>query len=252
MERNARFESDRIGSLAVKLAWPQLEILRDDVSDIQVLTAGDEHSVSELKVYEKEGTLCVEQPAYGFSIKINSGKWLQVLIRLPASWRGAVDAGTVSGLLNAHGLTGREIRLDTVSGDLRAMAVEGVNVSFKTISGDIKLGGVTCEKLSLRTVSGDTDLQGGVFRQARATTVSGRIALECSKPFERVDVTSVSGDVAIRAPMDKVNAVLHSVSGHIHTSNVSLADNGAAVHVSGVSADLSVINTSANGHKGGA
>lgn len=243
MEKNLSFSVDAIQSIVVKLAWPQLEIFSDEIEAIQVLAAGDEHTVTELKVFEKEGRLTVEQPTYGLSMDIMNGKWMQVCIRLPKKWQGSVDASTISGLFSARGLRGRDIVLDTVSGDLRAMAIDGVMVSLKTVSGDIKAGGVTGEKLSLRSISGDMDVQGSAFKSIRTTSVSGDSSLEFTQPFERVDATTVSGDVVIRVPLDRVNATLRSVSGRIRTTGVELTSEGAQVHITGVSADLSLINT---------
>lgn len=243
MEKNVRFEADQIQGLTVKLAWPQLEIFSDDVKDIQVLAAGDEHTVTELKVFEKDGRLCVEQPTYGLSMDIVNGKWMQVCIRIPQTWQGSVDASTISGLLNVRGMRGRDLQLDTVSGDLHAMSLDGLTVALKTVSGDIKAGGLAGDKLSLRSISGDMSIQGSAFKTIRATTVSGETSLELTQPFEKVEVTSVSGDVGIRVPMDKVDAVLRTVSGRIRTSGIALSDDGALVHITGVSADLSVINT---------
>lgn len=243
MERNLSFAPSSIQNLVVKLAWAQLEMFTDEVEEIQVLIAGDDRTVSELKVSEKEGRLLVEQPTYGLSMDIVSSKWMQVCLRIPRAWRGGVDASTLSGLLSARGLRGGDLVLDTVSGDLRALDMEGITLTLRTVSGDLKAGGLSSDKLALRTVSGDIHIQGSCCRQVKATAVSGTQVMEFAKPFDRVDVTAVSGDVSLRVPCAKLEALLRSVSGRIRTTNVSLGEGGPLVKITGVSADLEVINT---------
>ena len=243
MEKNLCFDIASVQQLIVKLAWAQLEIIGDDVEDIQVLAAGDEHTVSELRVFQKENRLVIEQPQYGISMNITNGKWMQVCIRVPKAWKGAVDANTISGLLNIRGVSGGDITLDTVSGDLRAMDIAAISLSLRTVSGDILGGGIKGDKLNLRTISGNVNLMSMAFLQVRSNAVSGRQQMEFVQPFDRVDITAVSGDVTLHVPMDKLETLLRSVSGRIRTSGVSLVQDAPSVHITGVSADLEVVCT---------
>ena len=243
MEKNLCFEAPSVQQLIVKLAWAQLELLTDDVEDIQVLAAGDEHTVSELRILFKDGRLIVEQPQYGLSMDLINGKWMQVCVRIPKSWRGLVDAHTISGLLNTRGVAGGDITLETVSGDLRALSVTAVSMYLRTVSGNIKGGGLSGERLSLRTISGNVDLMAIDFQTVKSNAVSGQQKMEFAKPFARVDVTAVSGDVTLHVPMDKLDAALRSVSGRMRTSGVFLVDDAPAVRINGVSADLEVACT---------
>ncbi len=243
MEKNASFPKDNISELYCRLTWAQLELLADDVQEIQVLASGDDQSVADLRIEERDGRLVIEQPPFVFSLNFITHKWTQVCIRVPKDWRGVIDAHTVSGLLNCRGLKGTEVTLDTVSGDLRAMAVSTEGLSLRTVSGDMKCGDLRGERMSLRTVSGDARLQSIAFEQVRVSGVSGDVWLEFRAPFARVDANTVSGDVELLVPMDSLDASLKAVSGRIHTSGVTLKDGGSSVRCGAVSGDLTIIST---------
>ena len=138
MERNVNFGTEGLSDIAVHLAWAQLEIFADDVEKIQVMAAGDENSVSDLRIEVKDGTLLVEQPQYGLSLNIMESKWLQVCVRVPRAWGHGIHCSTLSGLLSARKLNGSEIVLETVTGDLRALKLSAAQMSLKSVSGDTR------------------------------------------------------------------------------------------------------------------
>lgn len=243
MEKNVSFPAQGITEFVGRLAWAQLELFADDVPEIQVMAAGDERTVEELRIEENNGKLLVEQPQYGLSMNINASKWMQVCIRIPKGWGGNVDAHTISGLLSARGIRGKEVILDTISGDVRAMAVHAEELSLRTISGDIKGGDLVGEKLSLRTVSGEVKLQSIAFSQVRSSAVSGAQWMEFKAPFARVDATTVSGEMTLHVPMDRMDASLRSVSGRMRTAGIHLQENGPVVRLNSVSAGLELIST---------
>lgn len=243
MEKNFSFPKESIHELACRLSFAQLELLADDVQEIQVLAAGDDQSVTDLRIEERDGRLLVEQPSFVFSLNFITHRWMQVCVRIPKEWKGAIDTHTVSGLINCRGLKGTDILLDTVSGDLRAMAITGNTLSLRTVSGNMKGGDLRGEQMTLRSVSGDARLQSIAFEQVRLNAVSGDLWLEFRAPFARVEGNTVSGDLEILAPIDQVDASLKAVSGRIHTSGLALREGGSIVKISGVSSDLSIIST---------
>ncbi len=242
MEKNASFQKESISELYCRLTWAQLELLADDVQEIQVLASGDNQSVTDLRIEERDGRLIVEQPPFAFSLNFITHRWTQVCIRLPKEWRGIIDAHTVSGLLNSRGVKGSDITLDTVSGDIRAMAISSEGLSLRTVSGDLKGGDLRGERMSLRTVSGDARLQSIAFDKVRLNSVSGDVWLEFRAPFSRVDGNTVSGDLELLVPLASLEASLKAVSGRINTSGVVLKEGGSSVHCSAVSGDLTIIS----------
>ena len=243
MEKNVSFQKESVSELYCRLTWAQLELLADDVQEIQVLAAGDDQSVNDLRIEERDGRLMVEQPPFAFSLNFITHKWTQVCIRVPKDWRGSIDAHTVSGMLNSRGVKGTEVTLDTVSGGLRAMAVSADSLSLRTVSGDVKGGDLRGERMSLRTVSGDSRLQSIAFEQVRISGVSGDMWLEFRAPFARVEANTVSGDLELHVPMDSLDASLKAVSGRIHTSGVTIKEGGSSVRCGAVSGDLTIVST---------
>ncbi len=243
MEKNVSFPKESVSELYCRLTWAQLELIADDVQEIQVLAAGDDQSVADLRIEEHSGRLVVEQPALIFSLNFITHKWTQVCIRIPKDWRGVIDAHTVSGLLNSRGAKGTAVTLETVSGDLRAMATAANSLQLRTVSGDIKGGDLTGERLTLRTVSGGARLQSIAFDQIKTNGVSGDMWLEFRAPFSRLDANTVSGDLEVLVPTDTLDASLKAVSGHVHTSGIKLKEGGSTIRCSAVSGDLNIIST---------
>ena len=244
MERNVNFGTEGLSDIAVHLAWAQLEIFADDVEKIQVMAAGDENSVSDLRIEVKDGTLLVEQPQYGLSLNIMESKWLQVCVRVPRAWGHGVHCSTLSGLLSARKLNGSEIVLETVTGDLRALKLSAAQMSLKSVSGDTRGEELKAEKLNMRSVSGDAALDALSTKTLKCNSVSGEQTYNMNSSFERVDVTAVSGNVIITAPVEAMNVSLRSISGRVRTEGVSITDREdvPVVRITGVSADLKLIS----------
>ncbi len=244
MERNVNFGTEGLSDIAVHLAWAQLEIFADDVEKIQVMAAGDESSVSDLRIEVKDGTLLVEQPQYGLSLNIMESKWLQVCVRVPRAWGHGIHCSTLSGLLSARKLNGSEIVLETVTGDLRALKLSAAQMSLKSVSGDTRGEELKAEKLNMRSVSGDAALDALSTKTLKCNSVSGEQTYNMNSSFERVDVTAVSGNVIITAPVEAMNVSLRSISGRVRTEGVSITDREdvPVVRITGVSADLKLIS----------
>ena len=244
MERNVNFGTEGLSDIAVHLAWAQLEIFADDVEKIQVMAAGDENSVSDLRIEVKDGTLLVEQPQYGLSLNIMESKWLQVCVRVPRAWGHGIHCSTLSGLLSARKLNGSEIVLETVTGDLRALKLSAAQMSLKSVSGDTRGEELKAEKLNMRSVSGDAALDALSTKTLKCNSVSGEQTYNMNSSFERVDVTAVSGNVNITAPVEAMNVSLRSISGRVRTEGVSITDREdvPVVRITGVSADLKLIS----------
>ena len=240
MEKNISFDAAIVRSILVKVAWPQLEMMKDEIDVIQVFAAGDEHTVTDLRIQEKEGKLLIEQPTYGLSMDIVNSKWMQIIVRVPLNWKGDIEAATISGHLSARRLSGRNISLDSVTGDLHAVSLSAIDMSVKTISGSIKANELSGDKLSLRSVSGDINVQGSHFKTIRSSSVSGKHRIELVETFDKLDVSTVSGDTELRIVDQNIEAVLRSISGRIRTRGVALTDAGPRICVTSVSADVAI------------
>lgn len=244
MERNESFQTEQLKEIAVHLAWGQLEIFGDDVDKVQVMASGDESTTEDLRIELKDGRLVVEQPQYGLSLNITESRWLQVCVRVPKSFKAVLDCNTISGLLSARKLLGSDIDLETVSGELRAVKVTADKLALKTVTGDVRGEELCSGAMSLRGVSGSISLDGLDVKTLRSNSISGEQTFNMCSGFERVDVTAVSGNVIITAPVDAMNVSLRSITGRVRTERVSITDGAdvPAVRITGVSADLKLIS----------
>ena len=130
MERNLSFDTEGLEKIAVHLGWAQLEMFADEVDKVQVMAAGDDSSVEDLRIAVKDGCLTVEQPQYGLSLNIMECRWLQVCVRVPSQWKGDIALSTLSGLLSARKLCAKSLSLETVSGDLHAVRICAADASL--------------------------------------------------------------------------------------------------------------------------
>ena len=110
MERNLSFDTEELSSIAVRLGWAQLEMFADEVDKVQVMAAGDDSSVEDLRIAVKDGILTVEQPQYGLSLNIMESRWLQVCVRVPSQWRGDVRPAQRAQALRRQPFTGNRQR----------------------------------------------------------------------------------------------------------------------------------------------
>ena len=55
MERNLSFDTEGLENIAVHLGWAQLEMFADEVDKVQVMAAGDDSSVEDLRIAVKDG-----------------------------------------------------------------------------------------------------------------------------------------------------------------------------------------------------
>lgn len=237
MNRNETFSSMQVSSLTAHLAWASLDVMVEDVEQIQVCISGAEKDVKELRVECLEGTLLVEQPAYGIKT-LGTEHWMQIILRVPREWKGSVDLNTISAPLNIRGLVGTDFILDTVSGDLTAAHLQCITAVLRSVSGRVKGEELAGQHLTLRTVSGDISVQNASFDGFRINTVSGETDVEAVRPFEKLEGISVSGSIQVTAPMSTVNASLRSVGGRLLTNGVSIQPDAPEVRVSSVSGNL--------------
>ncbi len=243
MNRNETFSALSVHTLAIHLAWASLELIVSDVEDIQLMISGEDTFVSELKLALTDGCLAVEQPSYGLSIKLKNERWMQVLVRLPRSWKGGVTAGTVSGTLSSRGLTGTDIALSTVSGSLHTEGLTGINLALHTVSGAMLANDLAGDALTLRTVSGGIKLSGCGFGSYRVSGVSSDIDISMVSPFDTIEGSTVSGNIRLTAPIAQADASLRAVSGRLYTEGVSIVPDAPRVALSSVSANVRLISS---------
>lgn len=239
MNRNEFFQALPIARLNMKLTGATLEICTDDIEDVHVMASGCQADMAELRIAQTADALTIEQPVSRLTLKTPAaGSWLQVAIRLPRSWKGLIDARTVSGWMNIRNVSGTDLDVDTVSGMVMLSDLSFLTLSARAVTGDIKLNQADCGKCSLFSTSGSLTAMRTSLARGSASTVTGLITLDLVTPFEELTLNSVTGDICVDAPIAECDAVLRSVSGRIRTDGISIVEGAAPLRATTVSSDL--------------
>ena len=240
MYRNEAWNGTGLHTLSVHLAWASLEVLADSVEDIQLLVSGDDMDVTDLKAEVKDGALIIEQPAYGLTHRINLVRWMQVCLRVPAAWKGAVDLSTIAGQMNARGLKGTDISITTASGDIRVSSIEGLTLGIRSVTGCIAGGMLSADQAALRSVSGSITLGDCAFRTVKVSGVSGDVSIDLTRSPESADLNTVTAPVRLTIPSDHAVLTHRTATGKLQTEGVSIGGEGPAISVTTVSGSLYV------------
>lgn len=243
MNRNEFFQALPLTRLSIRLTSATLEICTDEIDDVHVMISGDKHEVDALRVNASADTLTIEQPVSALARSAMSSSWMQIAIRIPMSWKGAIEARTVTGWMNLRRLTGTDLALDTVSGLILAADLDFITVSARAVVSDVKLNAVHCDACTLASTSGSLSASAATLRTASASTVTGLISLDLSAPFEELTLNTVTGEIAVDAPICECDATLRSVSGRIRTDGVSIIEGAPRLRATTVSSDLDLCST---------
>lgn len=241
MNRNEFLQALPVTKLIPRLTSAALEICADDIEDIHIMVSGGKAEVDALRIASTAEGLVVEQPVSALAKSATApGSWLEIAIRLPRSWKGAIDARTVTGWMNIRAVAGTDLSLDTVSGMVMVSDVSFLTLSARAVTGTVKLNQVSAGKCSLFSTSGSLTALGTALQHGSANTVTGQVTLELTSPFEELSLNSVTGDLRVDVPITECDATLRSVSGRIHTSGISIVEGAARLSATTVSSDLDI------------
>lgn len=155
-----------------------------------------------LEVRWSDGVLDVGHPQLGWDSlldRVRHGLGREdaaaVSIAVPRGVTVSVGTVTADGLVSG---TRGSAGVKTVSGTLVLDGVRGA-VTAKTISGQIDVRDHD-GSFSGDSVAGSLTVEGGSIPRLHAKTVSGEIGIDLRRPPSVLDVTTVSGDVAVRVP----------------------------------------------------
>ncbi|NMD39020.1 MAG: DUF4097 domain-containing protein, partial [Christensenellaceae bacterium] len=135
MERNLSFDYKLIKEIKINTSWPQIEVFSNETNEIQVVIAGDNKTVAQIKVELDKDELIIEQPKYGINLNIAEGSWMQILLHLPKAYKGEIDVSSILGNINIRGFEGEELSLDSISGNIILDNIAVEYLKAKNISG---------------------------------------------------------------------------------------------------------------------
>ena len=242
MNRNEFFQALPITRLHLCLTGAALEICTDDIEDIHVMVSGSKDAAEALRISAKADTLTVEQPLRRNPATAGRS-WLQMVIRLPRSWKGAIHARTLTGWMSIRSIAGTDLSLRTVSGAIMANDLNFMTISAQAVTGNVKLHQVTCDRCSLVSVFGSLSASAAQLQQGSASTLTGVIALTLLTPFEALAMHSLTGDLCVDAPIILCDAALRSLSGRIRTTGVSIVEGGPKLRAATLTSILDISTT---------
>lgn len=241
MNRNEFFPALPVTKLNLRLTSAALEIITDDIEDIHVMASGGKADIEELRIAAAADTLTIEQPVSKLALVTPpTGSWLQLTLRLPRSWKGAIEARSVSGWMTIRTISGTDMSLDTVSGMVSVSDISFLTLSARAVTGDIKLQQAGVNKVSLFSTSGALTASAVALNALSASTVTGDVTLDLAAPFEELVLHTVTGDLRVTAPITECDAALRSVTGHVHADGVELVEGAAKIRATTVSSSLDI------------
>jgi len=241
MERNVSFQSDGVQNVRAKLTWAQIEIVSGPGTEFQLLIAGDDESVEEVRAEKAGEEIVLSQPHLAYAKELlPRRRWLQICLRVPEGWRGDLDVDTIAGMIGLHKVSASSLSLTTVAGAMRVNGAECDFLVLQSATGAITVEGVRAKRANLRTVSGKITFENATVYATKLFTVSGEVFLALRKECRTLDSQSVSGAISVTVD-GPAKAVLRSLSGQfLVDEKVEQAEGGLEITASSVSGDLAV------------
>lgn len=240
VEVSGPIEGGTLTGIEVRTGSGDITIRFSQNADSDVLVGGD---IEDLEVFRSDSGVLTIRPVqtaasaffFGRGI-LGSANSADVVLDLPARYWNFLRINTSSGDIEMEGnVSVGLVEIRTQSGDVEGNVAHCDLLDCKTTSGDINWWG-EAQDLHMETVSGDLDFQGradrswmrsisgelglrGAVGEAQAKTVSGEVTIHSNRLPDAMDVTTTSGEIAVRLPDDgpfKVN--LRTVSGGFHSN----------------------------------
>lgn len=167
--------------------WLHGTVYTGEPDDVPALAAGKSGELLEISLERKDGRKWV----LGFY-----SSDLVLEIRIPQSYRGALNVNSSSGDVEIRDQNLSELSVQTSSGDLRLNSIQASTITMKSSSGDHTAEGLDAGRATMNSSSGEIrvkDLQG----ETEAESSSGDISLSYLEFDTNLEVRSSSGDVTL-------------------------------------------------------
>lgn len=238
MNRTESYASLETHTIAMDMVRSTIDVYSYDTDTIQLLISGDDESVSLLHLEWQNGKLTLSMPIRDRVPNLMAPAWMQIVLRLPRTWKGAMSLKSQSGSISVNGYSGTDFAVSTSSGHIRAEEVECLTADIHSVSGILLVKNSRCESAKLSTVSGNMLGEKVACHTAHVSTVSGNVEMILSSPFKLLTCNSVSGDAHIDVPMTEINATFKSVTGRILTNGISIQENGSELRFNSATGNL--------------
>ena len=136
-----------------------------------------------------------------------------------------------------------EVRLNSVSADFDVAALTVKNtLIFDSVSGDLETDFITADSAEVNAVSGKIDLDGS-FRQVIGGSTSGEVDLALRKCPDKIELTTVSGDVDLELPRSAGFTLRYSTASGDLESDFPLTTERNGGHICGDGSGSITIDT---------
>ncbi len=238
MNRSESYASLETHTIAMDMVRSTIDVYSYDTENIQLLISGDDESVSLLHLEWLNGKLMLSMPMRDRVPNLIAPAWMQIVLRLPRTWKGAMTLKSQSGNISVNGYTGTDFTASTSSGHIRVEEAECLTADIHSISGILLMKNSRCESAKLSTVSGNMLGDRVTCHTAHVSTVSGNVEMIVTDPFKLMTCNSVSGDVHISVPIPEINATFKSVTGRILTNGISIQEKGSELRFNSATGNL--------------
>ncbi|MCL2663203.1 MAG: DUF4097 domain-containing protein [Oscillospiraceae bacterium] len=150
------------------------------------------------------------------------------------------DASSVSATIDVSGIVSNHIDLGTTSGAITATSVRAGKLNASSVSGAVNLSEAYVTAIDVSTTSGRTIAE-GEFERVDVSTISGNTTIRSAIAPETMYISSVSGAIDIYLPNNGEITVNHSaVSGRFSSAVPVILQNRAAYSFSSVSGNTNI------------
>ena len=246
MNRNESFSAIDTHTVSFDMVRASIDVQSCDAEDIQLLISGDDDSVELLQIAWTNGRLSLSMPMRDRVPNLISPAWMQLLLRLPATWKGGMELKSQSGSISVSSFSGTDLVIGTVSGHIRVSDSQCMTAELRSMSGILLLQNASIDQLRLTTISGNILASPISFSVLTLSTVSGSSELNLTEPFRKISAKTVSGDTHLTVPLSEINASVTSVSGRLLTRNISIQESGPDLHLNTVTGHLEIVGDTPN------
>ena len=117
MNRSESYASLETHTIAMDMVRSTIDVYSYDTENIQLLISGDDESVSLLHLEWLNGKLMLSMPMRDRVPNLIAPAWMQIVLRLPRTWKGAMTLKSQSGNISVNGYTGTDFTF-TISGSI--------------------------------------------------------------------------------------------------------------------------------------
>ena len=203
-----QLDADPSGEVVINVVRGAVTVVGWDQAAVHV--KGERDEKSEEFIFAREGNVIRISDELKSRRSGGDANGTQITVQVPRN--SSVELESVSANQDVREING-VVRLDSVSGEINAAGLER-SANLASVSGDIRLHGGSGE-VRVDSVSGNIKMEINAQR-LQAESVSGDVEVENAGMLQRLDASTVSGNLLIRTALaPEAEADLESVSGNV-------------------------------------